>query len=176
MRRMRATRRKWSSSARRMGLPVWRPRWDWHCACCIVNMGRSCRGVIALMSAHPAGVVGLKDRGGLRVGSYGDVVVFDAGAEWKFAAKSRARSRRTRRSMGQRCWGGCGRRSARDGWCIGGNFQTRVIMTSVDFMRAAAVWPLRSCISRTASAVMMEVMRWARAGRRFQARPWPAGR
>jgi len=32
-------------------------------------------------------------------------------------------------------------------------------MTSVDFMRAAAVWPLRSCISRTASAVMMEVMR-----------------
>lgn len=37
--------------------------------------------------------------------------------------------------------------------------QTRVIMTSVDFMRAAAVWPLRSCISRTASAVMMEVMR-----------------
>ena len=36
---------------------------------------------------------------------------------------------------------------------------TRSIMTSVDLMRAAAVWPLRSCISRAASAVMMEVMR-----------------
>ena len=31
-------------------------------------------------------------------------------------------------------------------------------MTSVDFISAAAVWPLRSCISRTASAVMMEVI------------------
>jgi hypothetical protein len=37
-------------------------------------------------------------------------------------------------------------------------------MTSVDFIRAAASWPLRSCISLTASAVMMEVMRWARGG------------
>jgi len=32
-------------------------------------------------------------------------------------------------------------------------------MTSVDLTSAAAVWPLRSCISRTASAVMMDVMR-----------------
>ncbi len=35
---------------------------------------------------------------------------------------------------------------------------TRTIMTSVDFIRAAAVWPLRNCISRAASAVMMEVI------------------
>jgi len=52
--------------------------------------------VIALMSAHPAGVIGLKGRGNLRVGSYADVVVFDAGAEWAFAAKdSRSKSRNT---------------------------------------------------------------------------------
>src|SRR5215469_8038938 len=37
---------------------------------------------------------------------------------------------------------------------------TRTIITSVALMRAAAVWPLRSCISRAASEVMMEVMRW----------------
>ena len=34
-------------------------------------------------------------------------------------------------------------------------------MTSVDLMRAPAVWPLRSCISRAASAVMMEVICWS---------------
>jgi dihydroorotase len=52
--------------------------------------------VIALMSAQPAGVLGLKDRGALRVGSWADVVVFDAGAEWAFAAKdSRSKSRNT---------------------------------------------------------------------------------
>jgi dihydroorotase len=52
--------------------------------------------VIALMSAHPAGVIGLKQRGNLRVGSWADVVVFDAGAEWKFAAsESRSKSKNT---------------------------------------------------------------------------------
>ena len=52
--------------------------------------------VIALMSAQPAGVIGLKDRGSLRVGSYADVVVFDAGAEWNFATKdSRSKSKNT---------------------------------------------------------------------------------
>ncbi len=52
--------------------------------------------VIALMSAHPASVIGLKDRGNLRVGSYADVVVFDAAAEWKFAVSaSRSKSRNT---------------------------------------------------------------------------------
>ena len=39
------------------------------------------------MSAQPASVIGLKERGNLRVGSCADVVVFDAAAEWKFAAK-----------------------------------------------------------------------------------------
>jgi dihydroorotase len=52
--------------------------------------------VIALMSAHPASVIGLKERGTMRVGNYADVVVFDAAAEWKFAAKdSRSKSRNT---------------------------------------------------------------------------------
>jgi dihydroorotase len=52
--------------------------------------------VIALMSAHPASVIGLKDRGNLRVGSWADVVVFDAAAEWSFAVgESRSKSRNT---------------------------------------------------------------------------------
>ena len=34
-------------------------------------------------------------------------------------------------------------------------------MTSVDLMSAPAVWPLRSCISRAASEVMMEVICWS---------------
>jgi dihydroorotase len=52
--------------------------------------------VMALMSAHPAEVIGLKDRGNLLAGSYADVVVFDADAEWNFAASaSRSKSRNT---------------------------------------------------------------------------------
>jgi dihydroorotase len=52
--------------------------------------------VISLMSAHPANVIGLKDRGNLRVGSCADVVVFVAGVEWAFAASaSRSKSRNT---------------------------------------------------------------------------------
>jgi dihydroorotase len=52
--------------------------------------------VIALMSAHPAAVIGLKDRGNLRVGNWADVVVFDPAAEWSFAASgSRSKSRNT---------------------------------------------------------------------------------
>jgi dihydroorotase len=52
--------------------------------------------VIALMSVQPAGVIGLKERGTLRVGSYGDVVVFDAAEEWSFRAKeSRSKSKNT---------------------------------------------------------------------------------
>jgi dihydroorotase len=52
--------------------------------------------VMALMCARPAEVIGLKDRGTLRVGSYADVVIFDAAAEWKFAvSESRSKSKNT---------------------------------------------------------------------------------
>jgi dihydroorotase len=52
--------------------------------------------VMALMSAQPAQVIGLSERGTLRVGSYADVVVFDAGAEWSYAVKeTRSKSRNT---------------------------------------------------------------------------------
>lgn len=52
--------------------------------------------VIGLMSARPAEVIRLGERGNLRVGSYADVVVFDAEAEWNFAARaSRSKSRNT---------------------------------------------------------------------------------
>ena len=52
--------------------------------------------VMALMSEQPAAVIGLRERGNLRVGSYADMVVFDAGAEWAFAAKdSRSKSKNT---------------------------------------------------------------------------------
>jgi dihydroorotase len=51
---------------------------------------------IALMTDHPAKVIKLRERGDLRVGSHADVVVFDAGAEWNFAAKaSRSKSKNT---------------------------------------------------------------------------------
>jgi len=52
--------------------------------------------VMALMSERPAGVIGLRERGTLRVGSYADLVLFDAGAEWSFYAKdSRSKSKNT---------------------------------------------------------------------------------
>jgi dihydroorotase len=52
--------------------------------------------VMALMSAQPAAVIGLRDRGTLRVGSCADLVVFDAGAEWEFrASASRSKSKNT---------------------------------------------------------------------------------
>ena len=52
--------------------------------------------VIELMSAGPAGVIGLKERGSLAVGSVADVVVFDAAKEWVFAAgASLSKSRNT---------------------------------------------------------------------------------
>jgi dihydroorotase len=60
------------------------------------GQGMTISRVIALMSAQPAAVVGLAGRGSLSVGSFADVVVFDAAAEWKFAAKeSRSKSRNT---------------------------------------------------------------------------------
>jgi dihydroorotase len=52
--------------------------------------------VIALMSTQPASVVKLAGRGSLAVGSFADVVVFDAAAEWSFdVAKTRSKSRNT---------------------------------------------------------------------------------
>jgi dihydroorotase len=58
--------------------------------------GMSLARVMALMSAWPAGVIGVKDRGTLRVGSYADLVIFDADAEWRFAASaSMSKSRNT---------------------------------------------------------------------------------
>jgi dihydroorotase len=52
--------------------------------------------LISLMSASPAAITMLAGRGALGVGHFADVVVFDAGAEWKFDAKtSRSKSRNT---------------------------------------------------------------------------------
>jgi dihydroorotase len=49
--------------------------------------GMALARVIALMSAQPAQVIGLHERGNLKVGSWADLVLFDAAAEWNFAAK-----------------------------------------------------------------------------------------
>jgi dihydroorotase len=52
--------------------------------------------VIALLTARPAAVIGLHRRGNLQVASHADVVVFDVGAEWTFAAQeSRSKSKNT---------------------------------------------------------------------------------
>jgi dihydroorotase len=52
--------------------------------------------LISLMSTSPAGITTLAGRGALGVGHFADVVVFDAGAEWRFDAKStRSKSRNT---------------------------------------------------------------------------------
>jgi len=52
--------------------------------------------IISLLSTQPAAVLGLKGRGSLAVGSFGDVVIFDPAKEWIFAAKqSRSKSKNT---------------------------------------------------------------------------------
>jgi dihydroorotase len=52
--------------------------------------------VMQLMSAAPAAIVSLKDRGTLAAGSLADVVVFDAAAQWTYdATKTRSKSRNT---------------------------------------------------------------------------------
>lgn len=52
--------------------------------------------VLSLLSAQPAAVLGLKGRGTLTVGSWGDVVVFDPRAEWTYrAAEGKSKSRNT---------------------------------------------------------------------------------
>jgi dihydroorotase len=60
------------------------------------GQGMTISRVMELMSAQPAGIVSLEERGTLRVGSFGDVVVFDPAAEWSFDAKrSRSKSKNT---------------------------------------------------------------------------------
>lgn len=52
--------------------------------------------VLSLLSAQPAALLGLKGRGTLAVGSYGDVVVFDPKAEWIYrATESRSKAKNT---------------------------------------------------------------------------------
>jgi len=52
--------------------------------------------IIALLSTHPAAVLGLKGRGTLTVGSAADVVIFDPTKKWIFkAAESKSKSKNT---------------------------------------------------------------------------------
>jgi dihydroorotase len=52
--------------------------------------------VLALMSAQPAAVLGLKDRGSFALGNWADIVLFDPGSVWIFCAKaSRSKSHNT---------------------------------------------------------------------------------
>ncbi len=52
--------------------------------------------VLSLLSAQPAALLGLKGRGTLVAGSFGDVVVFDPKAEWTYrAAETRSKARNT---------------------------------------------------------------------------------
>ena len=52
--------------------------------------------VIALLSSQPAGVLNLKGRGTLAVGSAADVVIFDPAKKWTFkASESRSKSKNT---------------------------------------------------------------------------------
>ena len=52
--------------------------------------------VISMLSAQPAGLLGLKNRGTLTVGSFADVVVFDPTAEWTFkASECKSKSKNT---------------------------------------------------------------------------------
>jgi dihydroorotase len=52
--------------------------------------------VINLLSTQPAAVLGLKGRGTLTIGSFADVVIFDAKKEWTFrAADSKSKSKNT---------------------------------------------------------------------------------
>jgi dihydroorotase len=60
------------------------------------GQGLSLGRIVSLMSAAPAGIVSLNDRGSLKTGNRADVVIFDPAAEWSFAAKdSRSKSKNT---------------------------------------------------------------------------------
>ena len=52
--------------------------------------------VLSLLSAQPAALLGLKSRGTLAAGSFGDAVIFDPKAEWTYrAADTKSKSRNT---------------------------------------------------------------------------------
>jgi dihydroorotase len=52
--------------------------------------------VLSLLSAQPAALLGLKGRGSLAVGSFGDAVIFDPKAEWTYNARAtKSKSRNT---------------------------------------------------------------------------------
>jgi dihydroorotase len=52
--------------------------------------------IVALMSPRPAGILQLKDRGTLAIGSYADLVLFSPDSEWTFAAaQSLSKSKNT---------------------------------------------------------------------------------
>ena len=60
------------------------------------GQGMSLSRVVSLMSAVPAEIVSLAGRGSLAKGHYGDIVIFDAGAAWRYdAAQTRSKSRNT---------------------------------------------------------------------------------
>ncbi len=52
--------------------------------------------VLSLLSAQPAALLGLKGRGTLALGSFGDVVIFDPKAEWIYrATESKSKAKNT---------------------------------------------------------------------------------
>jgi dihydroorotase len=52
--------------------------------------------VLSLLSAQPAARLGLKGRGTLTGGSFGDVVIFDPTAEWTYrATESKSKAKNT---------------------------------------------------------------------------------
>jgi dihydroorotase len=60
------------------------------------GQGLSLSRIISLMSTAPAEIVALAGRGALAVGHFADVVIFDAGAEWRYDAKAtRSKSHNT---------------------------------------------------------------------------------
>ncbi|HEY8996451.1 MAG TPA: amidohydrolase family protein, partial [Edaphobacter sp.] len=60
------------------------------------GQGLSLSRIVSLMSTAPAEIVALAGRGSLAKGHYGDIVIFDAGAAWRYdAAQTRSKSRNT---------------------------------------------------------------------------------
>jgi dihydroorotase len=60
------------------------------------EQGLSLSRIVSLMSMTPAAIVALPGRGALAPGHLADVVIFDAGAAWRYDAKAtRSKSRNT---------------------------------------------------------------------------------